>query len=118
MSDKITFNLNEEEFFAKCVKDQNIPKNDALKQVLLKRIMQDFHENRIYPEQEVTEMIKKYFTDFCLIRRELINFGYMQRDPLKCEYWVIKKELTRPDYLKITRLKKHAEELGVLKEEA
>lgn len=38
----------------------------------------------------------------------------MQRDVVKSVYWVVKKELVREDYLKITRLKKHAEEIGVL----
>ncbi|MFH1209940.1 MAG: DUF2087 domain-containing protein [archaeon] len=60
--------------------------------------------------------MKKHFRDFTLIRRELINFGYMQRDSYKGEYKVIKKELFREDYLKITSLKRHAIELGVLKE--
>ena len=40
----------------------------------------------------------------------------MQRDPVKGEYWVVKKELTKSDYLKNTRLKRHAIELGILKE--
>ena len=115
--EKIEYNLDEDEFFKKCVKNNNIPANDALKQILFKRIMKDFEMDKIYSEQEVNDAIKRYFEDYTLIRMELINFRYMQRDPLKGEYWVVKKELTKPDFLKISRLKRHAIELGILKEE-
>lgn len=111
--EEIKFNLDESKFFEKCVKNQNLPKNDALKQIILKRIMEEFNEKN-YSEDKVNDIIKKYFEDFALIRRELINFGYMQRDPIKSEYKVIKKELTKSDFLKITRLKRHAVELGIL----
>lgn len=117
MDEKIDFKLNEEKFFERCVKHKTFPANDALKQILLKRIIKDFKEKGVYSEQEVNEKIKRYFGDFALIRRELINFGYMQRDPAKGEYWVIKKELTKSDFLKITRLKRHAIELGILQKE-
>jgi hypothetical protein len=117
MEEKINYGLDEEKFFEKCSKNQNIPSNDALKQILLKKIIADFREKRKYSEQEVNNAIKKHFEDCALIRRELINFGYMQRDPLKGEYWVVKKELTKSDFLKNTMLKRHAIELGIIKEE-
>ena len=113
--EKVIFNIDEKKFFEKCIHDKNMPRNDALKQVILKRIMINFRENMIYSEQEVNLTIKKYFEDYTLIRRELINFGYMQRDPAKSEYWVIKKELSKEDYLKISRLKQHAIQIGVIK---
>lgn len=113
--EKVTFNIDEKKFFEKYVHSQNMPRNDALKQVILKRIMNDFQENKIYFEQEVNEIIKKYFEDYTIIRRELINFSYMQRDPVKGEYWVVKKELSKEDYLKISRLKQHAIQIGVIK---
>lgn len=113
--EKVIFNINEEKFFEKCIHGQNMPRNDALKQIILKRIMNDFQENKIYFEQEVNEIIKKYFEDYTLIRRELINFSYMQRDSVKGKYWVVKKELSREDYFKITRLKQHAVQVGIIK---
>ncbi|MBW3018093.1 DUF2087 domain-containing protein [Candidatus Woesearchaeota archaeon] len=111
---KVEFNLDEDKFFEKSVKNKNFPKNDALKQVILKKITAEFEKNKIYSEQEVNSKIKKYFEDNVLIRRELINFGYMQRDPAKAEYWVIKYELSKEDFLKIDRLKRHAKELGII----
>lgn len=103
--------MNEDNFFQKCIKNQIFPRNDAKKQIILKRIMQDFDFNKVYTEQEVNIIIKKYFEDYTTIRRELINFGYMERNPYKGEYKVIKKELTNEDFSKISRLKEHREDL-------
>ena len=52
MGKGIVFSVDEEKFFSKCVKHQNLPKNDALKQILLKRIMQEFDAGRAYSEIE------------------------------------------------------------------
>lgn len=71
--------MNEEQFFERHVENNQFPSNDALKQIILKKIMKDFEFEKIYTETEVNEIIKKYFDDFTLIRRELINFGYAQK---------------------------------------
>ncbi|MBD3259894.1 DUF2087 domain-containing protein [Candidatus Woesearchaeota archaeon] len=111
---RIDFELDEKKFFEKCAKNKNFPRNDALKQVILKKITAEFEKNKKYGEQEVNNKIKKYFDDYVLIRRELINFGYMQRDPAKAEYWVVKYELSKEDFLRIDRLKRHAKEIGII----
>lgn len=114
MGKEISFNVGEEKFFSKCMKSQNLPKNDALKQVILKRLMQDFDEGRVYSEIEVNDTIKKYFQDYTLLRRELLDFGYMRREPLTGEWAVVKKELEKEDYLSNRRLKRHAKDLGIV----
>jgi hypothetical protein len=75
------------------IKKQFFPRNDLDKQLILQEIMKDFDENKVYEEQEVNSIIKKYYEDFATIRRELINFGYMQRNE-RSEYKVIKKKLS------------------------
>ena len=116
MGKGIVFSVDEEKFFSKCVKHQNLPKNDALKQILLKRVMQEFDAGRAYSEIEVNDTIKKYFQDYTSLRRELLNFDYMQREPSTGEWTVVKKELEQEDYLSITRLRRHTKDLGVFKE--
>ena len=110
----IKFNLDEEAFFKKHQKEQNIPRNDALKQIILKKIIKDFKINKTYHESEVNEIIKKYYEDFAYIRREFVNYRYMAKDSIKSTYTVIKQELTKGDYLKNSLLKKAAEEIKVL----
>ena len=103
--------MNEKQFFERHVENNQFPSNDALKQIILKGIMKDFELGKVYSETEVNNIIKKYFDDFTLIRRELVNFGYMSRDPYKSEYKVIKKELTKEDYEKNTLLRRHAKDI-------
>ena len=88
------------------IKQQHFPKNDLEKQLILKKIMEEFEPGMIYIEDEVNLIIKEFYEDFSTIRRELINFRYMQRDPRKGTYWVLKKELSNEDLKKIEQLQK------------
>lgn len=71
--------------------------------------MQDF-DKEVYKEEEVNQIIKRYFEDFALIRRELINFGYLTRSPLNWEYAVVKRELSEQELEKIEKLQKRFED--------
>ncbi|MFH1456150.1 MAG: DUF2087 domain-containing protein [archaeon] len=68
------------------------------------------NKDKKYKEIEVNEIIKKYFSDFATIRRELVNYGYFHKDSYKSEYWVVKRDLTMEDIENNTILKKHAED--------
>ncbi len=115
--EKVEFPFDKEAFFKKCVKHDNIPANDFLKQAILLKLLDEFEDNKIYSEQEVNEKIKKYFSDFVWLRRELINFGYMRRDVLKAEYWVVKRELMKDNIRKNTLLRRHAKDYKILDED-
>ena len=97
--------MGEDEFFKKCVEKQELPKSDVEKQIILKRIMQDFC-GKEYMEMDVNAIVKKYFEDFALIRRELVNFGYMHKDSYTGKYTVVKRELSEEDLNKIKNLSK------------
>ena len=103
------FSFDTKELFDNCVKNDRMPKNDFKKQAILLRILEDF-EDRVYSEEEVNEIIKKYFSDFATLRRELVNYGYFSKDSYKSEYRVVKRDLTLEDIEKNTILKKHAED--------
>ena len=80
--------MDEEKFFKKCIKHKDFPKDDNLKHVILKRIIKDFKKDKEYTEQEVNEIVKKYYDDFALIRRELVNFNFLGKDSYKGIYWL------------------------------
>jgi len=101
--------MDEKEFFKDCVEKQKFPKDDREKQIILKNIIKEFDENKEYSEQEVDEIIKKFYNEFTLIRRELINFGYMGRNPYENKYWVTKKELSDEKLERIGKLQKDLE---------
>ncbi|HLC85034.1 MAG TPA: DUF2087 domain-containing protein [Candidatus Nanoarchaeia archaeon] len=117
MSPIITFPFDVNEFFEKCVKHKHIPKNDFEKQAILIKLVDLFESGKKYTEQEVNEAIKKYFEDYTWLRRELFNFGYMQRDPYTGMYWVVKRMLTQDDIRNNTLLRRHAKPFKVLDED-
>lgn len=113
----VVFPFDKEALFKKAVKSQTLPRNDFEKQPILLKVLDSFEDKRIYQEEEVNEIIKKYFEDFSNMRRELINFGYMQRKPLTGEYWVVKRSLSQEDIRNNTILRRHAKPYKVLDED-
>ncbi len=89
-----------------------LPRSDLAKQKILQKIAMKFSFNKKYSEEEINELIKSFdVDDFILFRRELINFGYFQRDPYKGEYWLEKKELSKKE---LEQINKNQKEIGKL----
>lgn len=58
-----------------------LPKDDLEKQKILTKIAQKFEKDKEYDEQEVNKIIKSFdVDDYCLFRRELVNFNYFGKD--------------------------------------
>ncbi len=115
--ESIQFPFDTEVLFQRFCKSHRFPSNDFEKQAILIHLLEDFKDAVVYTEEEVSQIIEKYFSDSTLIRREFINFGYMQRDPYKGTYWVMKRTLTEEDIRKNTFLRAHAKPFKVLKED-
>jgi hypothetical protein len=64
------------------------------KLLVLEYLSGKFEEDRIYTEKEVNAIIDKWHTfgDYFLLRRMLIEYGFMGRKPNGSEYWVIKRQ--------------------------
>ncbi len=81
---------------------KRLPKNDLKKQKILEDVAKKFKKEKIYNEQEVNEIIKSLSNDdYVLIRRELINFNYLRRDPYTGTYWLLKYKLSKKELAKI-----------------
>ena len=90
----------------------SLPKDDLEKQEILKKIASKFKKSRRYYEEEVNERIKSFDVyDYVLIRRELVNFGYLGKDSYKGKYWLIKKELSKKDLKNIKKTQKKVSKL-------
>ena len=71
-----------------------LPNDDVEKQAVLARIAQAF-EDRIYSEDEVNALIRGLDDDdHVLIRRELVNFGYLNKDSYEGTYRIVKRALS------------------------
>lgn len=54
----------------------------------LKTIAKQFEAGKIYNEKEVNEILKPIYSDYVTIRRELIDYKFMERTPDCREYWL------------------------------
>lgn len=65
------------------------PRKIPLRIVALRRIAECFEKGRVYTEKEVNEIIMQNisFSDYALIRRELIDLKLMGRTGYGSEYW-------------------------------
>lgn len=57
-----------------------IPSQQKKRMVILEWFASKFEYGKFYSEEEISEIIKKYYDDYCTIRRELVDYGYMDRE--------------------------------------
>jgi len=66
--------------------------------VLLRYVVRDFEYDRTYTEKEVNDVLRRYHEDFARLRRELVEQGFLTRDPRGTAYERVKDEDRRePD---------------------
>lgn len=66
------------------------PSKEKRKLIVLNYIMNRFEPNLKYNEKQVNEILKFFYEDYVLLRRYLIEYGFMDRVPDGSEYWVKK----------------------------
>lgn len=110
----VEFDRDEAAFHERCVEAGRLPRNDALKQIPLERLAAEFDPGETYTKATVTDLIAEQFDDPVLVRRELVNFGYLRHDNREGTYELIKRRLDREDYRENTRLERHARDIGLL----
>lgn len=64
------------------------PSKPQHKEIVISYLATKFTYDKVYSEKEVNEIIKNWhtFTDWPLLRRELVDRGFMQRDRNGYEY--------------------------------
>lgn len=76
------------------------PKKGKLKMVVLNNIAELFKKENIYNEKEIDDIIEKHhtFNDSCMLRRELVNKGFLERKRDGSEYWLVSYTPNKEDY--------------------
>ncbi|MBR2937772.1 MAG: metalloregulator ArsR/SmtB family transcription factor [Oscillospiraceae bacterium] len=72
--------------FFKYGKLTQIPTQRKKREIILRKIAQEFKTGRRYTENEVNEIIHRFHDDHCTIRRELVACGIMLRE--NAVYWL------------------------------
>ena len=55
--------------------------------VILRHVLNAFEHGKRYSEKEVNDILSRYNEDYALLRRELVEFGFMQRQGGGGQYW-------------------------------
>ena len=63
----------------------SLPKAREKRAVILDHVAQRFDPGERYTEREVNELLKPFHDDFAMLRRYLVDEGFMERDA--GEYW-------------------------------
>jgi predicted transcriptional regulator len=58
---------------------RNIPMQQKKLLVILRHVLKAFEHGRRYSEKEVNDILSRFNEDYALLRRELVEFGFMQR---------------------------------------
>lgn len=67
---------------------KTFPKKEKKKVVVLKMISEQLEKGRPYTEKELNEILKEIYDDYVVIRRYLVDYGFMERTNDCTEYWL------------------------------
>lgn len=68
-----------------------IPRKKKAKEELFHILASKFQYDKSYDEKEVNNILVKTYNDYALLRRYLVDTGYLKRDLYGKHYWRIKK---------------------------
>ncbi|MDD6719781.1 MAG: DUF2087 domain-containing protein [Lactobacillus porci] len=66
---------------------QVIPRKQKAKDALFDALIDRFEFGRDYTEMEVNEVLAAVYDDYAILRRYLVDTGYLERDPYGRHYW-------------------------------
>lgn len=93
------------------------PAKEEKRKALLPRFANLFEPNRFYTEEEVKKIIKKIYDDDALIRRYLVDYGYLKRDKYGEKYYRVEVESTMENVKRkelINNYKQQEVEMGII----
>ncbi|EGO64764.1 DUF2087 domain-containing protein, partial [Acetonema longum] len=64
------------------------PLKEKKRAAILRHLINYFETGKNYSEKEVNEILKPIYHDYILLRRNLIEYGFMDRTPDGSSYWV------------------------------
>jgi hypothetical protein len=66
------------------------PPKEKQRLIILREISKQLNEDDFYDEKELNQLLKGIYTDYVLIRRYLIEYGFVDRKPDGSKYWLKK----------------------------
>lgn len=67
---------------------ESFPLKEKKRVAILRHILKFFEPDKKYSEKEVTAILSPIYGDYALLRRQLIEHGFMDRTPDGSSYWI------------------------------
>ncbi|NDJ76052.1 MAG: metalloregulator ArsR/SmtB family transcription factor [Chloroflexi bacterium] len=67
---------------------KQIPTKEKKLLAVLRWLAQEFVPGERYTEFQVNQRLERYYHDYVTLRRELVEFGFLEREPAGRTYWV------------------------------
>ncbi|MBU0279291.1 MULTISPECIES: DUF2087 domain-containing protein [unclassified Gemella] len=69
-----------------------IPKKENVKIIIFSYLLGELQkENEMFSEKELNKFLKKYYDDYAILRRYMIDYGFLKRDNYGEKYTINKK---------------------------
>ena len=68
---------------------KEFPRKEKLRLVILRELVKRFDKAASYDELQVNEILQSAYADYALVRRYMIEYGFMARNPDGSQYWLI-----------------------------
>jgi hypothetical protein len=66
----------------------HFPSKEKQRLVVLREIAMQLNKEQTYSEAQLNHTLKSIYDDYVMIRRYLIEYGFLDRKPDGSEYWV------------------------------
>nr|WP_295969816.1 DUF2087 domain-containing protein [uncultured Bacillus sp.] len=76
--------------FAENGRLREFPHKEKQRLVVIREIAKRIESNRIYAEKELNLLLKNIYDDYAMIRRYLVDYGFLDRKADGSEYWLKK----------------------------
>lgn len=67
---------------------KNFSMKEKYKLIIVKEISRRFEAGRIYTEKQVNQVLREIFEDYAVLRRYLVEYGFLTRLPDGSQYWL------------------------------
>lgn len=80
------------DYFTSAMTLKQIPTKESKLLVVLRWLAGKFEPGKQYTEREINEILKPIHPDYARLRRELIDFKFLEREPGGGLYWLAQKQ--------------------------
>lgn len=67
---------------------KNYPVKEKKKTIVFQEIAKSFSKGKTYSEKEVNRILERVYEDYVTLRRDLIEYGFIERTDDCSSYWV------------------------------